>query len=121
MQFLLDKYLLLHPESEKYVKATKVFIQDVGKLKREYNGVLIFAFADNVLHPNLKIGDIIVEYGGSIVENYDELNRLYKDNRIAKVKFLRLEGDKLVEKELSSLVNVDAIGFLDLKTKLSKE
>lgn len=121
MQSLLDKYLLLHPESEKYVNATKVFIQDVVELQREYNGVLIFAFADNVLHPDLQIGDIIVEYGGAIVENYDELNRLYINNRNAKVKFLRLEGDKLVEKELPMLVNVDVIGFLDLKTKLSKE
>ena len=113
MNSLLMVYQTYHPESTAYVSAAKQFFKEVSKAKREYRGVVIFAFKDDAKHPFFEIGDIIVGYNGRPIKDYDEFKAAYKENKSANVDFLRLI-DGCFEDVNRSISDTDIIGFLDL-------
>ena len=113
MVSMLNVYKTYHPESEPYADAAKYFFRQVSKGEREYAGVIIFAFKDNMSHPFFKIGDIVNGYDGQTIKSYDDLTKAYKTNPGGEVTYLRLENDRFVEYK-TKIEAVDIIGFLDL-------
>ena len=113
MNSLLSIYQTYHPESKEYIMATKKFFKEVSKSQRQYAGVIVFAFQNNMQHPFLKQGDIIVGYNGRLIKNYDELKSAYKIDNQGDIEFLRLVDDKF-EVLKNKIDKIDIVGFLDL-------
>lgn len=113
MSSLLSIYQTYHPESKEYAAAAKQFYREVSKGKRTYAGVIIFGFKDDAQHPYFRKGDIVTEYDGKPVKDYDTFKALYKENKEGKVTFLRLNGNKFDEME-KPIEETDIVGFLDL-------
>lgn len=118
MNSLLTVYHTYHPESKEYVAPAKAFYREVSMGKRPYAGVLVFSFKYNELHPQLKVGDIIVEYEGAPVSTYESLKVLASENKEGALKLLRLENGELKEMKFDRLQRNDIVGFLDLIEKL---
>lgn len=113
MNKLLSDYQTSYPNSSDYVSAARAFYQEVALSGRPYSGVLVFAFKDNVKHPTLEVGDIIVEYAGAPVKTINDFTTLYKKHGNAEAKFLRYTNGRFVDKKWDWKENGD-VGFLDL-------
>ena len=113
MNSMLSVYQTYHPESKSYVPSAKQFFRELSKGTREYSGVIIFAFKDNLAHPFFQEGDIIVGYNGKRVKTYDDFKKAYKTNDSATVKFIRLTNGAFEEFE-KPIADTDIIGFLNL-------
>lgn len=113
MNGLLSAFQTYHPESKEYVAATKKFFKEVSKSERQYAGVIVFAFQNNMQHPFLKHGDIIVGYNGKLIKNYEELKNVYRIYDQGDIEFLRLVDDEF-EVLKNKIEKIDIVGFLDL-------
>ena len=113
MNSLLSIYQTYHPESKEYIMATKKFFKEVSKSQRQYAGVIVFAFQNNMQHPFLKQGDIIVSYNGKLIKNYEELKNVYRIYNQGDIEFLRLVNDEF-EVLKNKIEKIDIVGFLDL-------
>ena len=109
----LDAYEREFPDSHEYVLSLKAFFKAVAKGKCEYAGVLIYAFREGFTHPNLKVGDILVEYDGIVVKTIEELAKVYNAKNNASFTVLRLTDDVLKPVYISKLEYVDETSFLD--------
>lgn len=109
----LTVYRTYHPESTPYVASSKQFFREVSKGKREYAGVVIFAFKDDASHPFFKLGDIVVGYDGKTIKSYDDFSAAFKANAQGVVTYLRLVEGRFEECQ-DQLEATDIIGFLDL-------
>ncbi|MBE6310512.1 MAG: TIR domain-containing protein [Bacteroidales bacterium] len=113
MNSLLTVYQTYHPESKSYVASAKRFYCELSKDQRRYAGVIIFGFKDDAIHPYFKQGDIVVEYDGKEVKNYNSFKSAYKANNNGEVVFLRLNGSGFDEIK-EQIKDTDIIGFLEL-------
>lgn len=113
MNSLLTVYQTYHPESKSYVASAKRFYRELSKDQRRYAGVIIFGFKDDAIHPYFKQGDIVVEYDGKEVKNYNSFKSAYKANNNGEVVFLRLNGSGFDEIK-EQIKDTDIIGFLEL-------
>lgn len=111
---LLTIYQMHHPESADYVASAKQFFKEVSNGKRDYAGVIIFAFKDDVEHQFFKRGDIVVGYNGDKIKCYDDFSMAYKSNKEGIVNFLRLNDAGRFDDIEEKIVNTDIIGFLEL-------
>lgn len=109
----LTVYQSYHPEAREYVLSAKTFYRELSKGKRPYAGVLIFGFKDDAVHPVLKVGDIIVEYNGKLVKDYEALKGAFKQSENAMIKFIRLVDGEFVEMDYQ-WEETGIVGFLDL-------
>lgn len=110
---MLSVYQTYHPESKNYVASAKQFFREVSKGKRQYAGIVIFAFKDDAQHPFLKQGDIIIQYDGQPIKYYNDLNNAYKNNPSGEITYLRLTNGSF-EKHQKPLVQNDIVGYLNL-------
>ena len=110
---MLSVYQTYHPESKNYVASAKQFFREVSKGKRQYAGIVIFAFKDDAQHPFLKQGDIIIQYDGQPIKYYNDLNNAYKNNPSGEITYLRLSNGSF-EKHQKPLVQSDIVGYLNL-------
>lgn len=113
MNSLLTIYQTYHPESAPYVTSAKQFFKDISKSKREYRGVIIFAFKDYAKHPFFAVGDIIVGYNGTPIKNYEDFRSAYKTDNSGEVEFLRLIDGQFDEMK-RPISDTDIVGLLDL-------
>lgn len=113
MNSQLTVYQSYHPETRGYVRSAKAFYRELSKGKRPYAGVLIFGFKDNAVHPVLKAGDIIVEYNGKSVKDYEALKTAFKQSENAMTRFIRLIDGEFVEMDYQ-WEETGIVGFLDL-------
>ncbi len=113
MRTMLSSYQSNHPESADYITATNLFFKELSLGSREYAGVLIFAFKDNAEHPFFNIGDIVVEYNGKTIKDYNEFKAAYNENASAKVGLLRVVNGRF-EKVTHPMEASDIVGFIDL-------
>lgn len=97
MNSLLSVYLTYHPEAKEYVGPAKAFYKEVSRGKREYAGVVVFAFKDEAKHSVLKVGDIITGYAGNAIKTYDDLKSAHKNHGNAKANFVRLDRGEFTE------------------------
>ncbi len=110
---MLSVYQTYHPESKNYVASAKQFFREVSKGKRQYAGIVIFAFKDDAQHPFLKQGDIIIQYDGQPIKYYNDLNNACKNNPSGEITYLRLTNGSF-EKHQKPLVQSDIVGYLNL-------
>ena len=110
---MLSVYQTYHPESKNYVASAKQFFREVSKGKRQYAGIVIFAFKDDAQHPFLKQGDIIIQYDGQPIKYYNDLNNAYKNTPSGEITYLRLTNGSF-EKHQKPLVQSDIVGYLNL-------
>lgn len=113
MSSLLSVYQTYHPESKDYVAAAKQFYREVSKGKRTYAGVIIFGFKDDASHPYFRKGDIVTEYNGKPIKDYDAFKAAFKADETGTVTFLRLDGSSFDEIK-KPIEQTDIVGFLDL-------
>ncbi len=111
---MLTVYQTYHPESKDYVASAKLFYREVSREKLPYSGVIIVAMMDNMEHPIFKIGDIIVEYDGKAVKNYETFKTLYKANDSGSVKVLRAKDGNFEEITIPQIKDTNVVGFVDL-------
>lgn len=109
----LSIYQSYHPESEDYVRSAMLFYREVSESKREYAGVLVFAFKDAQTHPVLKVGDILVKYDNAPIVTYEDLRNAYKKDVFAEVTLLRIENGQFKTIN-TTLEKTDDIGFIEL-------
>ena len=110
---MLSVYQTYHPESKNYVASAKQFFREVSKGKRQYAGIVIFAFKDDAQHPFLKQGDIIIQYDGQPIKYYNDLNNACKNNPSGEITYLHLTNGSF-EKHQKPLVQSDIVGYLNL-------
>lgn len=113
MNSLLTVYLTYHPEAKDYVLPAKAFYKEVSRGKREYAGVVVYAFKDDAKHPVLKVGDIITGYAGNTIKTYEELKSAHKKHGNAKANFVRLDGGDFTEMSFD-WEETGIVGLLDL-------
>lgn len=113
MASFLQVYQTYHPEAAPYVASAKQFYRDLSKDKRDYAGVIIFAFKDDAVHPFFKAGDIVVAYDNKKIKSYSDFKAAFKENAEGVVRYLRLTDGQLEEFE-NKLEASDIVGFLDL-------
>ncbi len=113
MNSLLTVYQTYHPESAAYVTSAKQFFKDISKNKREYRGVIIFAFKDDAKHPFFEVGAIIVGYNGKPIKTNEDFRAAYKTDNSGTVEFFRLI-DGLFDEMKRPISDTDIVGFLDL-------
>lgn len=113
MNSLLSVYLTYHPEAKEYVGPAKAFYKEVSRGKREYAGVVVFAFKDEAKHSVLKVGDIITEYAGNAIKTYDDLKSAHKNHGNAKANFVRLDRGEFTEMSFD-WEETGIVGLLDL-------
>ena len=109
----LSIYQSYHPESEDYVRSAMLFYREVSESKREYAGVLVFAFKDAQTHPVLKVGDILVKYDNAPIVTYEDVRNAYKKDVFAEVTLLRIENGQFKAIN-TTLEKTDDIGFIEL-------
>ena len=110
---LLDAYEKEYPDTYDYVLSLKAFFKAVAKGECEYAGVLIYAFREGFVHPELKVGDIVLEYDGIVVKTIEELAKVYKAENDAPFTVLRLTNGALKPVRIARLEHVDNTAFLD--------
>ena len=108
----LDNFQSCHKEVGYVASAKEFFKQTLEGLP--FGGVLITQFAPNTTHNVYKVGDIIVEWNGSRVNNLEELKAAYAKSASGKMKILRLEQGKLKEISMSIPGNEDIVAFCNL-------
>lgn len=113
MNSLLSVYLTYHPEAKEYVGPAKAFYKEVSRGKREYAGVVVFAFKDEAKHSVLKVGDIITGYAGNAIKTYDDLKSAHKNHGNAKANFVRLARGEFTEMSFY-WEETGIVGLLDL-------
>lgn len=113
MNSQLSVYQSYHPEAKEYVRSAKAFYRELSKGKRPYAGILVFGFKDNAVHPVLRVGDIIVEYNGKPVKDYEALKTAFKQSENAMTLFIRLVDGEFVEMNYQ-WEETGIVGFLDL-------
>ena len=113
MNSLLSVYLTYHPEAKEYVGPAKAFYKEVSRGKREYAGVVVFAFKDEAKHSVLKVGDIITGYAGNAIKTYDDLKSAHKNHGNAKANFVRLDRGEFTEMSFD-WEETGIVGLLDL-------
>lgn len=113
MDTLLDDYLNYHPESKDYIASARQFFKEVSDGEREYSGVLIFAFKDDLIHPLFQKGDIVIGYAGQQIKNYNDFKSAYQVDKTGKVTFLRMVDGKFDAFE-HTIVDIDIVGFIEL-------
>ncbi len=108
----LDNFQRCHKKVGYVASVKEFFKQTLEGLP--LGGVLITQFAPNTTHNVYKVGDIIVEWNGSRVNNLEELKAAYAKSASGKMKILRLEQGKLKEISMSIPGNEDIVAFCNL-------
>jgi hypothetical protein len=115
----LDLYVKYNQEVDVnanfYASAAKQYYKMMRKGKAKELGVLLFGTKDNVPHPVLKPGDIIVEYKGKPIKFVDDFFALKDDPAERKIKFMRLSPEEELNEITKVLPESDVlIGLIDL-------
>jgi len=83
VQKRLDIYLkfenIKDPNAKIYVPIAKLFYQMVSEKKIDYSGILVLGIENNVKHPILKTGDIIISRKGKTILTVDDYIKLKDD------------------------------------------
>lgn len=115
----LNEFKTLYPDSREYVESARLFFKKVSESKLDYNGVLIYAFAPGTEHPYLKVGDIIVGYGGKTVKDRNALSAYFKQDSNGALKILRYNKSGFSEMTFQKLEQSDIVGFLDITEEIT--
>lgn len=111
----LDQYLTYFPETSIYVPQARRYFSDVLEGKCKPGGMIVMATKDNLEHPVLKLGDIVVSRNGQTVNTAEQFSFSKATTGEDHMTFLRLSGDSLVEHIETVPANDIPVGLLPLK------
>jgi hypothetical protein len=115
----LNQYMQYFPETKNYVPAVKLFYTDVKNGKQKLNGMAVMGTKDNIPHPLLNTGDIVLTRKGKPFNNTDafaKINELQGDDTLT---FLRLNTNGQLSLHEALMPQTDVlIGFLGLTEDL---
>lgn len=98
VQKRLDLYLVYNkatdPNASMYIPAAKHYYKLLSERKLEPIGILMIGTDNNVLHPNLKIGDIVIERKGKAIDRIETYAKLKEDPSNNVLKVIRFVGGK---------------------------
>lgn len=115
----LDRYVGYYPETNAYVAAVKQFYTSVEQGKYPLNGMVMMATKDNLPHPVLQIGDIVIARKGMTVNNTTEYKAAKERTGDDSLTFLRLDKNGQLKKVTEVVPKTDVlVGFLELKEEL---
>lgn len=98
-----------------FVSAAKRYYALVGERKLEPVGVLVIGTENNTPHPFLKVGDIIIERKGKVIDRNETYAKLKEDPSPNKLKVIRFIDGKI--NILSETISPDCkvlVGMMDL-------
>lgn len=116
----LDLFLLYNkakdPASAIYIPAAKKYYKLICEKKIEPSGILMIGTMNNLPHPFLKIGDIIIERKGKKIDQYETYAKLKDDpspNILKVIRFSPSGENSVLEETISSDCKV-LVGMLNL-------
>ncbi|MTK53114.1 toll/interleukin-1 receptor domain-containing protein [Paludibacter sp.] len=83
------------PNVKVYIPAVKRYYQLVGEHKLEPTGILMIGTDNNIPHPVLKIGDVIIERKGRAIDRIETYAKLKEMPSPNVLKIIRIAGGKL--------------------------
>lgn len=112
----LDRYRNYFPETGSYVPAVKQFYAEVEKGTFPLGGMVVMGTKDNLPHPILQTGDILIARKGIAVNNVTDYKSAKEQPREDTFTFLRRDAaGKLNKLQQSVPGNNVLVGFLELK------
>ena len=109
----LDEYAGYFPETLSYVPQAKLYFSAVCSGDMRPGGMIVIATKDNLPHPVLKIGDIVLARNGQAVNTADEFSAS-KNTGSDEMVYLRMDGDVLRKYSESVPENEVLVGLLPL-------
>lgn len=110
----LDQYQGWFPETAAYVPAVKQYFSDVADGKYKTGGMVIMATKDNLEHPVLRLGDIVVSRNGIPVNTAEEFSGSKNEAGEDILTFLRLDSGSLRKHTEGNPKNDVLVGLLPL-------
>lgn len=110
----LDLYQGWFPETSVYVPAVKQYFSDLVNRKYKAGGMVVMATKDNLEHPVLRLGDIVVSRNGTPVNTVDDFSGSRNEAGEDILTFLRLENGTLVKHTEVNPKNDVSVGLLPL-------
>lgn len=103
------------PNVKEYMRSARYYFENVKKGKIDAMGVLMFSTENNVAHPLLKPGDIIIEKKGQKINSVDQYFALNSDSvpNINKILRYSANGDQTILIETMPKTDIK-IGLLNL-------
>lgn len=112
----LDQYADYYPETKAYVTTVKQYYALVEQGKYPLNGMVMMATKDNLPHPVLQIGDIVIARKGMTVNNTNDYKAAKDRAGDDFLTFLRLDKNGQLKKMTEVIPQTDVlVGFLELK------
>lgn len=112
----LDQYAGYYPETNVYVTTVKRYYTLVEEGKYPLNGMVIMATKDNLPHPVLQIGDIVIARKGMTVNNTTDYKVAKDREGDDSLTFLRLDNSGQLKKATEVVPQTEVlVGFLELK------
>ena len=112
----LDAYLSYFKETRAYVPAVKQFYALVEKNEYPLSGMVVIGTKDNLPHPVLKIGDIVLTRKGESINNIDDYKNAKEKTGEDVLTFLRLDNNGRLGFYKETIPPTEVMtGFLDLK------
>lgn len=112
----LDQYMDYFPETKLYVPQVKKFYTGVEAGKYPLQGMVVMATKDNLPHPVLQVGDIVIARKGMIVNNTDDYKKAKEKGEDDSLTFLRVDNSGNLQEFTKLVPQTDVlVGFLILK------
>ena len=113
--FMLNTFKEYHPEFAECAESAKAYYKDVSKGQRTISGMIICAMKDDMVHPVLQVGDIVLTVKGSPVLTFEDVKAALQKDGFLVMTFLRLSDGVLKEYKVDDCTPIDIIGFIELK------
>lgn len=112
----LNQYMTYFPETKSYVPQVKKFLVEVEAGKYPLQGMVVVATKDNLAHPVVELGDIVIARKGMTVNNTDDYKKAKEKEGDDSLTFLRLDNFDNLKKNTKLVPQTDVlVGFLVLK------
>lgn len=116
VNYRLDEYQGYFPATKTYVPAVKKFYSEVQSGKRVLEGLLVMGTKDDIPHPVVEVGDIVIARKGKSVSTTAEYRSVKDLPGEDTITFLRLTGSGGFEKYTKVVPQTEVlIGFLGVK------
>lgn len=92
----LDQFLGYFPEASTYVPQAKEYFSEVAGRSIPHSGMLVIATKDDKAHPVLRVGDIVVERNGRVVNTSEDFSNAKNSEGEDRMTYLRLEDGRLL-------------------------
>lgn len=90
LERLMKMFEAEFPASKAFMLSLKSYFKAIANGECDYKGILVASFADGHVYESLKVGDIIIDYDGTEINQTDDISAAYLKNNNGKLTLLRL-------------------------------